>query len=105
MKTKPVPWYSIFAVFMLGVLQIAAGVCLTLLGAGNVGPGLIAEGVADFVVGITTCVTGEFSWKDYLKNKALSIGVMRLTYYIIQVSRNVGMYVILSSQNFRLAYC
>lgn len=74
-EEKPAPWWDILAVFILGALQCIAGVCLCLLGAVNIGAGFVAEGVSDFVTGITAAVTGEFSWTDYFKNKALSIGV------------------------------
>ncbi|KAF6733932.1 Protein translocase subunit SecA [Oryzias melastigma] len=69
-------------VFFLGVLQIVAGVLLAVFTCGTlaqVGIGLITEGISDCIYGIEALVTGEFSWKDWAIQKAISIGVSLLT--------------------------
>ena len=66
------------AVFVLGIAQIVAGVCLTVFTAGalaSFGMGLIAEGVSDCIDGVVGMVTGEWDWKEWGFSKACSIGV------------------------------
>ncbi|XP_056247408.1 uncharacterized protein LOC130178868 [Seriola aureovittata] len=71
------PWEA-FLVFCLGFLQIIAGALLTVFTFGalaQVGMGLITEGISDCIYGIESMVTGEFSWKSWAIDKAISIGV------------------------------
>ncbi|XP_018515822.1 uncharacterized protein LOC108872552 [Lates calcarifer] len=71
------PWGAL-AVFFLGVLQIIGGALLTAFTCGTlaqVGIGLITEGISDCITGIVSMVTGEFSWKSWATEKAISIGV------------------------------
>jgi len=42
---------------------------------GIIGVGLIGEGVADLVTAFYACMTGNFSWKEYLTNKAISLAI------------------------------
>ncbi|XP_030264389.1 uncharacterized protein LOC115576041 [Sparus aurata] len=65
-------------VFCLGVLQIVGGALLIAFTFGTfaqVGMGLITEGISDCISGIESMVTGEFSWKSWAIEKAISIGV------------------------------
>ncbi|XP_073349756.1 uncharacterized protein [Pagrus major] len=65
-------------VFCLGVLQIVGGALLIAFTLGTfaqVGMGLITEGISDCISGIESMVTGEFSWKSWAIEKAISIGV------------------------------
>ncbi|CAI5640753.1 unnamed protein product [Oreochromis niloticus] len=65
-------------VFFLGVLQIVGGALLTAFTFGTlaqVGMGLITEGISDCITGIEAMVTGEFSWKSWAIEKAISIAV------------------------------
>ncbi|XP_008298026.1 uncharacterized protein LOC103370675 [Stegastes partitus] len=65
-------------VFFLGILQIIAGALLAVFTFGalaQVGMGLITEGISDCISGIEAMVTGEFSWKSWAINKAISIGI------------------------------
>ncbi|XP_036930196.1 uncharacterized protein LOC119006011 [Acanthopagrus latus] len=71
------PWEGLL-VFLLGVLQIIGGALLTAFTFGTfaqVGMGLITEGISDCISGIEAMVTGEFSWKSWAIEKAISIGV------------------------------
>ena len=71
------PWGAL-AVFFLGILQIVGGALLTAFTFGalaQVGIGLIIEGISDCIDGIYGMVTGEFSWKSWALQKAVSIGV------------------------------
>ncbi|XP_028282490.1 uncharacterized protein LOC114449221 [Parambassis ranga] len=71
------PWEALL-VFFLGILQIIAGALLTAFTFGamaQVGMGLITEGISDCIYGIESMVTGEFSWKSWAIDKAISIGV------------------------------
>ncbi|XP_035798188.1 uncharacterized protein LOC118469439 [Amphiprion ocellaris] len=65
-------------VFCLGILQIIGGTLLTAFTFGalaQVGMGLVTEGISDCISGIEAMVTGEFSWKSWAIEKAISIGV------------------------------
>ncbi|XP_061100213.1 uncharacterized protein LOC133130021 [Conger conger] len=71
------PWEAL-VVFLLGVAQIVGGALLTAFTFGtlaNVGMGLITEGISDCITGIESMITGEFSWKSWAIDKAISIGV------------------------------
>nr|XP_046269251.1 uncharacterized protein LOC124072113 [Scatophagus argus] len=71
------PWEAVL-VFSLGVVQIVGGALLIAFTYGTfaqVGMELIAEGISDCIYGIESMVTGEFSWKSWALNKAISIGV------------------------------
>lgn len=75
-KSKLFLILSIVAVAILGVLEIVAGVLLTVftLGLGaTIGNMLIAEGVGDLIYSITSALTGQFSWKHYAIQKAISV--------------------------------
>ncbi|XP_023820907.1 uncharacterized protein LOC105357957 [Oryzias latipes] len=81
-EQEPSIWEAIL-VFFLGVLQIVAGVLLAVFTCGalaQVGFGLISEGVSDCIYGIEALVTGEFSWKDWAIQKAISVGVSLITF-------------------------
>ncbi|KAL2096796.1 hypothetical protein ACEWY4_006003 [Coilia grayii] len=71
------PWGAL-AVFILGLLQLTAGILLTVFTCGTlsqVGMGLITEGISDCISGVESMVTGEFSWKSWAIGKAISIGI------------------------------
>ena len=77
-EKKPRFSWEALAVFVLGVLQIAAGVCITVFSAGassQLGMGLIAEGVSDCIDGVVGMVTGKFDMKEWAISKAISIGM------------------------------
>ncbi|KAJ8247900.1 hypothetical protein GJAV_G00251850 [Gymnothorax javanicus] len=71
------PWEALL-VFFLGVIQIIGGTLLTWCTFGTlaqIGIGLITEGISDCIHGIESMVTGEFSWKSWATEKAISIGI------------------------------
>ncbi|KAL6466284.1 hypothetical protein MHYP_G00264170 [Metynnis hypsauchen] len=71
------PWEALL-VFCLRVLQIIGGALLTAFTCGTlaqVGMGLITEGISDCIFSIESMVTGEFSWKSWDIEKAISISV------------------------------
>lgn len=66
------------AVFMIGVLQIIGGALLITFTYGtfaHIGMELISEGISDCITGIEAMVRGEFSWKSWAIQKAVSIAV------------------------------
>lgn len=66
------------AVFMFGVLQIVGGALLITFTYGtfaHIGMELISEGISDCITGIEAMVRGEFSWKSWAIQKAVSIAV------------------------------
>ena len=78
LEKKPRFCWEGLAVFVLGLLQITAGVCLLVLTTGalsQVGMGLISEGVSDCIDGVIGMVTGEWDWKEWGISKACSIGL------------------------------
>ena len=77
-KKKPRFCWEALAIFALGVLQIAAGVCISIFTTGalsSFGMGLISEGISDCIDGVVGMVTGEFDLKAWGISKACSIGV------------------------------
>ena len=82
-KKKPKFSWGAFAVFVLGLVEIAAGAILMVLTAGigaEIGMGLIAEGVSDCIDGTIGMITGEFSWSQWATQKAISIAVSIATF-------------------------
>ena len=82
-KKKPRFSWGAFAVFVLGLVEIVAGVVVTAVtfGAGTeIGMGLIAEGVSDCIDGTIGMITGEFSWSQWATMKAVSIAVSIATF-------------------------
>ncbi|KAM4552133.1 uncharacterized protein PAE49_015651 [Odontesthes bonariensis] len=70
-------------VFCLGLLQIVGGALLTVFTCGTlaqVGNGLIIEGISDCISGVEAMVTGEFSWKSWAIQKAISVGLSIITF-------------------------
>ncbi|XP_061573869.1 uncharacterized protein LOC133440573 [Cololabis saira] len=81
-EEEPTLWGALVVLF-LGILQIVAGVLLTVFTFGTlakVGMGLITEGVSDCIYGIEALVTGEFSWKSWAIEKAISIGISLISF-------------------------
>jgi hypothetical protein len=82
-KKKPRFSWGAVAVFVLGLVEIVAGVVVTAVtfGAGTeIGMGLIAEGVSDCIDGTIGMITGEFSWSQWATMKAVSIAVSIATF-------------------------
>ena len=80
-KKKPRFCFAGLAVFLLGALQVAAGVLLAAVSVGtltSVGLGLIAEGVSDMIEGVQAMITGQFSWKSWGGSKVLGIAASLL---------------------------
>ncbi|KAI4889691.1 hypothetical protein NFI96_028999, partial [Prochilodus magdalenae] len=76
-KEPRFPWEAV-VVFCLGLLQIIGGTLLTVYTFGTlaqIGIGLITEGISDCIYGIESMVTGEFSWKSWAIEKAISVGI------------------------------
>ena len=64
-------------------MQIIGGALLTAFTFGalaQVGMGLIVEGISDCISGIESMVTGEFSWKSWAIEKAISIGISLIAF-------------------------
>ena len=82
-EEKPYFSWGALAVFCLGILQIVGGALLIAFTGGvfaQVGMGLITEGISDCIDGIYGMATGQFSWKSWAIQKAISIGVSLITF-------------------------
>ena len=70
-------WNALWC-FLLGALQVVAGVLLVGLTCGaasTFGLGLISEGISDMIDGFIGMVTGTFSWVQYAISKAISLAI------------------------------
>jgi len=69
------PWWEMLAacVFVLGALQIVAGAVLCLVGAENVGQGLISEGVSDISSAVMAFVAGSFDIGEWAADKVCTV--------------------------------
>lgn len=75
-EKKFIPWRSIAGVAILATLQIVAGCILVSTGLlSSVGIGLITEGAADVFTAYRAYSTRQFTWSDYLQQKAVSLVV------------------------------
>jgi ankyrin repeat protein/preprotein translocase subunit SecA len=81
-EKKPRPWFSICAVALIGLVQIAAAVVATLGTAGAMTMQLLSSGISDLITAITSAISGEFSWKDWGISKAISIAVSIISFGI-----------------------
>ncbi|KAM5194356.1 uncharacterized protein ACMZJ9_022874 [Mantella aurantiaca] len=81
-KQKPEFCFSALLCFILGALQILAGILicgLTCGAASQFGLGLISEGVSDMVAGVEGMIKGTFDWAQWAVSKAISIGLSLVT--------------------------
>lgn len=81
-KKKPKFCIDALICFILGVIQVVAGVLVCALSFGTAsqfGLGLISEGVSDMISGIKGMVEGSFSWAEWAISKAISIGMSLLS--------------------------
>ncbi|MEL6152711.1 MAG: hypothetical protein AAFQ78_01660, partial [Bacteroidota bacterium] len=74
-EVEPTPWWSIIAVALIGIAQIAAGTLTVLYTAGACGWGLIQEGISDITTAIRSAIDGTFSWAQWAIQKAISLAV------------------------------
>lgn len=74
-EKEPTPWWSICAVALIGLVQIAAGVLVTACTAGLSGSGLIGEGVSDLITSGIAAIQGKFSWVEWGIQKAISVAI------------------------------
>ncbi|CAM4975944.1 unnamed protein product [Rotaria socialis] len=77
-RKEPTPWLSIIAVGLLGIAQAVAGAALIAFTGGaavQIGTMLLSEGIGDMIHAIKSAITGEFSWKEYAIQKAISIAI------------------------------
>ncbi|CAM9320073.1 unnamed protein product [Lampetra planeri] len=94
-EVKKKPRFSIDALicFLIGVLQVVAGVVVCVISCGaasTIGMGLINEGVSDIISGSIGMITGSFSWAEWAISKSIRIGVSLLCAGFTFV-RNVGL--------------
>ncbi|XP_058628479.1 uncharacterized protein LOC131538586 isoform X2 [Onychostoma macrolepis] len=81
-KKKPKFCIDALICFILGVVQVLAGVlvcALTLGTATQFGLGLISEGVSDMISGIVGMIKGSFNWVSWAISKSISIGLSLIT--------------------------
>ncbi|XP_039618301.1 uncharacterized protein LOC120534853 [Polypterus senegalus] len=87
-KEKPRFCWEGLVVFLLGVLQLVAGIILTAVTCGtlaNIGMALISEGISDCISGAEAMITGEFSWASWAIEKAISVGLSLVSFGIGKV--------------------
>ena len=71
-----VPWWSVCAVAALSAIQVIGGVALIITGFGaSVGMGLVTEGIADAFTAYRAFSNRQFSWQDYVSQKAVSLAI------------------------------
>jgi hypothetical protein len=68
-----------FAVAMIGLGQIIGGAVLISFGLVNIGGALISEGISDMVYATMAGLSGNFSWKDWAIQKAISLSISIMT--------------------------
>ncbi|CAM4573391.1 unnamed protein product [Leuciscus chuanchicus] len=81
-KNKPKFCINALICFILGVVQVLAGVLVCALSFGTAsqfGLGLISEGVSDMIRGIEGMIKGTFDWVSWAISKSISIGIALLT--------------------------
>ncbi|CAK6977192.1 uncharacterized protein LOC121895074, partial [Scomber scombrus] len=81
-KKKPKFCIDALICFIIGALQVLAGVLVCALSCGTAtqfGLGLINEGVSDMISGIEGMITGAFDWASWAISKSISIGMSLLT--------------------------
>lgn len=81
-KKKPKFCIDALICFILGVVQVLAGVLVCALSLGTAsqfGLGLISEGVSDMISGIEGMIKGTFDWASWAISKSISIGLALLT--------------------------
>ncbi|XP_036418950.1 uncharacterized protein LOC118802510 [Colossoma macropomum] len=81
-KQKPKFCFDALICFILGVVQVIAGVLVCALSFGaasQFGLGLISEGVSDMISGIEGMIKGTFDWASWAISKSISIGISLLT--------------------------
>ncbi|KAG1927640.1 preprotein translocase subunit SecA [Pimephales promelas] len=81
-KKKPKFCVDALICFILGLVQVVAGIlicALTLGAASQFGMGLISEGVSDMISGIEGMIKGTFDWVSWAISKSISIGLALLT--------------------------
>ncbi|XP_078530524.1 uncharacterized protein LOC144817668 [Lissotriton helveticus] len=81
-EKKPEFCISALICFIVGALQVLAGVLVCVLTCGTAsqfGMGLISEGVSDMISGIEGMIKGTFNWAEWAISKAISIGLSLIT--------------------------
>ncbi|XP_078530523.1 uncharacterized protein LOC144817667 [Lissotriton helveticus] len=81
-EKKPEFCIDALVCFILGALQVLAGILVCVLTVGTAsqfGMGLISEGVSDMISGIEGMIKGAFDWAEWAISKAISIGLSLIT--------------------------
>ncbi|XP_047737962.1 uncharacterized protein LOC125178388 [Hyalella azteca] len=75
-----VPWRSVAAVAALGISQIIIGSVLIAIGLGSpFGWGIVTEGASDLPMAFKAYKTRQFNWRDYSKQKTVSLAISAAT--------------------------
>ncbi|CAF4081282.1 unnamed protein product [Rotaria sordida] len=64
---------------MIGLAQVIAGAVLISFGLVNIGGALISEGISDMIYATMAGLSGNFSWKDWAIQKAISFSLSIMT--------------------------
>ncbi|KAL1276653.1 hypothetical protein QQF64_036276 [Cirrhinus molitorella] len=81
-KKKPKFCLDALICFILGMVQVLAGVLVCALTFGTAtqfGLGLISEGVSDMISGVEGMIKGTFDWASWAISKSISIGLALIT--------------------------
>ncbi|XP_069819671.1 uncharacterized protein [Dendropsophus ebraccatus] len=81
-KEKPKFCLDALIVFLMGVLQLFAGILICVLSwgtASSIGLAFISEGIGDMTEGIVGMVKGTFDWAQWAISKSVSIGISLVT--------------------------
>jgi preprotein translocase subunit SecA len=78
-EIKPIPWWSVIGLFLIGLVQLVAGAVLTVCTLGvmaSVGSGLMSEGVSDMITAVKDgIINRDFNWESWGIQKAISLAV------------------------------
>lgn len=80
---KPVDWWSVIGLTIIGLAQIVAGAALAVLTVGTAthfGIGLVGEGVSDIITAVKDgIIHRDFSWSKWGCDKLVSMSVTIFT--------------------------
>ncbi|CAF1433290.1 unnamed protein product, partial [Didymodactylos carnosus] len=83
--------WNAFAVAMIELAQVIAGAVLISFGAVNIGGALVAEGISDMVYATMAGLSGNFSWRDWAIQKAISFSISIATAGIGNIAAKLGL--------------
>ncbi|KAM4694451.1 uncharacterized protein O3C94_004944 [Discoglossus pictus] len=92
-EKKPRFCINALIVFILGALQVLAGIAIWVLSLGSasqIGMGLISEGVRDMINGAIGMIKGSFDWAEWAISKAINIGLLLVTAGFFALGKSIN---------------